>query len=123
MIIFTCAALLISLLGLTAMSIYFIAQRKRDMAVRKVFGSSSSGEMKRLMRFSLVSLLISLVIAIPLMIFGVRQIDKIVTFDSAFPWWVPLVSIATVSLISLISVFFISLKATRENPVNNLKTE
>ncbi len=122
-VIFTGAALLISLLGLTAMSLYFIAQRKRDMAIRKVFGSSPAGEMERLMKFSTVSLAASLVIALPLMVFGIRQIDKIVTFDSAFPWWVPITSIAAVAAISLASVFLISLKATRENPVKNLKTE
>ena len=123
MLVFTGAALLISLLGLTAMSLYFIAQRKRDMAIRKVFGSSSLGEQERLMKFSLGSLGISLAIAVPLMIFGVHQIDKIVTFDSTFPWWVPVASIITVALISLVSVYLISLKATRENPVENLKTE
>ncbi|WP_300726392.1 FtsX-like permease family protein [uncultured Bacteroides sp.] len=40
--VFTLAALIISLLGLTAMSIYFISQRKRDISIRKVFGSSSN---------------------------------------------------------------------------------
>ena len=123
MLIFTGAALLISLLGLTAMSLYFIAQRKRDMAIRKVFGSSSLGEQERLMKFSLISLGISLVIAIPLMLFGVHQIDKIVTFDSTFPWWVPIASIAFIAFVSLASVYLISRKATRENPVENLKTE
>ena len=121
--IFTGAALLISLLGLTAMSIYFIAQRKRDMAIRKVFGSSSLGERMRLMRFSLVSILVSLVLAVPLAVFGVVQIDRIVTYESAFPWWVPLAAFVAVTLISLGSVWLISLKATRENPVENLKTE
>ena len=62
--IFTGAAFLISLLGLTAMSIYFIAQRKRDMAIRKVFGSSSLEEQKRLMKYSLHSIAISLAIAV-----------------------------------------------------------
>lgn len=123
MLVFTGAALLISLLGLTAMSLYFIAQRKRDMAIRKVFGSSSLGEQERLMKFSLGSLGISLAIAVPLMIFGVHQIDKIVTFDSAFPWWVPIASIAFIAFVSLASVYLISRKATRENPVENLKTE
>lgn len=121
--IFTGAALLISLLGLTAMSIYFIAQRKRDIAIRKVFGSSTAGEMRRLMHFSLTSLGISLLVSIPLMAFGIYQIDKIVTYESTFPWWVPLVAFLTVTLISLGSVYLVSRGATRENPVNNLKTE
>ena len=121
--IFTGAAFLISLLGLTAMSIYFIAQRKRDMAIRKVFGSSSLEEQKRLMKFSLHSIAISLVIAIPLMIVGIRSINHIVEYESTFPWWVPISAIFIVSLISLLSVYLISRKATRENPVENLKTE
>ena len=121
--IFTGAALLISLLGLTAMSIYFIAQRKRDIAIRKVFGSSTAGEMRRLMQFSLTSLAISLVVSIPLMVFGVYQIDKIVTYESSFPWWVPVTAFLIVTLISLGSVYLVSRGATRENPVNNLKTE
>lgn len=123
LLVFTCTALLISLLGLTAMSIYFITQRKRDIAIRKVFGSSSRGEQLLLIRFSLRSLLVSLVPALPLMYAGIVQIDKLVPFDGAFPWWVPLLALAFVLLVSLGSVWLISLKATRENPVNHLKTE
>ncbi|OUP26322.1 ABC transporter permease [Bacteroides sp. An19] len=121
--VFTGAAFLISLLGLTAMSIYFIAQRKRDMAIRKVFGSSSLEEQKRLMSFSLHSIGISLLVAIPLAIVGVRSINNIIEYENSFPWWVPIASILIVSLISLVSVYLISRKATRENPVENLKTE
>ena len=122
-LIFTCAALVISLLGLTAMSIYFIAQRKRDIAVRKVFGSDSRSEMLRLMKFSSASLAVSLIIGLPLMYIGIQQIDKIVTYESSFPWWVPVAAFLIVALISLASVWLISRKAVRENPVLNLKTE
>ena len=122
-LIFTCAALVISLLGLTAMSIYFIAQRKRDIAVRKVFGSDSRSEMLRLMKFSSASLAVSLLIGLPLMYIGIQQIDKIVTYESNFPWWVPVAAFLIVALISLASVWLISRKAVRENPVLNLKTE
>ncbi len=108
--IFTCAALLISLLGLTAMSIYFIAQRKRDIAIRKVFGSSTGCEMRRLMLFSLTSLTISLLVSIPLIVFGVYQIDKIVTYESTFPWWIPITAFLIVTLISLGSVYLVSHK-------------
>jgi putative ABC transport system permease protein len=123
MIVFTCSALLISLLGLIAMSIYYITQRKRDIAIRKVFGSSSMGEQSRLLRFSFVSILFSLLIAIPLILIGISQIDKAVTYESSFPIWVPVVAFVVVVVISLGSVWLISMNATRENPVNNLKTE
>ena len=122
--VFTFAALVISILGLTAMSIYFIAQRKRDIAIRKVFGSTSRNEMLHLIRFSGLSLLASLVIAIPLIWMGVKKIQDILPIEGfSMPWWTPLAGFAIVALVSLLSVFVISKQATEENPVNNLKTE
>ena len=79
--VFTFAALVISILGLTAMSIYFIAQRKRDIAIRKVFGSTSRNEMLHMIRFSGLSLLASLVIAIPLIWIGVKKIQDILPIE------------------------------------------
>ena len=123
-VVFTFAALVISILGLTAMSIYFIAQRKRDIAIRKVFGSTSRNEMLHLIRFSGLSLLASLVIAIPLIWIGVKKIQDILPIEGfSMPWWTPLAGFAIVALVSLLSVFVISKQATEENPVNNLKTE
>ncbi len=121
--IFTATALLITLLGLTAISLYFIAQRKRDMAIRKVFGSDARRELLRLMRFAMTSLAVGLLIAVPLMWVGIRQIDRIVEYDMPFPWWVALAAFAIVAAVSLLSVWLISRHAVRENPVENLKTE
>ncbi len=120
---FMFVAVLITLLGLTAMSLYFIAQRKHDMAVRKVFGSTDRLEMLRLMRFALSSVGVGTVLSLPLMWTGFKQIERIVEFDTAFYWWAPLAALAIVVLISLVSVWVISRKAVRENPVVHLKTE
>ena len=120
---FTFAALVIALLGLSAMNLYYISQRKRDMAVRKVFGSENLREQWSLMRFSFVSLGFSLLISLPLMWIGVKQIDKIVTYDAPFPVWVVVGAILFVTLVTLCSVFLISYKAVRENPIQHIKTE
>ena len=55
--------------------------------------------------------------------YGIEQIEKIVKFDTAFYWWVPVAAFAVVAAVSLLSVWLISRKAVRENPVENLKTE
>lgn len=123
LIIFTCVAFIISLLGLTAMSIYFISQRKRDMAIRKVFGATSGDEMKRMLRFSFIAILAGTIVAIPLTWIGVEQISKIVNYGREFQWWMAVIAFGVTTLISLISVWFISRKAVNENPVNNIKTE
>ena len=122
-ILFTFAALLISLLGLTAMSLYFITQRKRDMAIRKVFGSDNQKEMIRLLAFASQSLLISLIIIIPAVSLGFNYIQQIIFYDNSFPAWTAFTAFLIVAGISFLSVIFISRNAIRENPVNNLKTE
>lgn len=121
--VFTIAAFIISFLGLTAMSIYFIAQRKRDIAIRKVFGSTSLNEQLSLMKFTLVSLGYSLIIAIPLTCTGFHLLDKWLHAPFASPWWVSFIAFAAVTTVSLASVWLISRKASHENPINNLKTE
>ncbi len=122
-IIFTCVALLVSLLGLTAMNIYMISQRKRDIAVRKVFGSTAKIEIASLMRYSLMSVVISLAIAIPLSIVGMIKIYDFVPYGDIPTWWIPIVAFAIVVVVSLLSVYLIGRKAANENPIENIKTE
>ena len=122
-VIFTCVAMLVSLLGLIAMNIYMISQRKRDIAVRKVFGSTATGEQRRLMRFSLQSVVIGFVIAIPLSVLGMGKIYDFVPFGDMSRWWIPIVAFVTVATVSVVSVFFISRSAANENPIDNIKTE
>ena len=122
-VIFTCVALIISLLGLTAMNVYMISQRKRDIAVRKVFGSTAREEQLRLLRFSLKSVVCSLVIAIPLAVVGMIKIYDFVPYGDLRQWWIPIVAFAIVAAVSLVSVFLIGRKAMKENPIENIKTE
>ena len=96
MIIFTFVALLVSLLGLTAMNIYMISQRKRDIAVRKVFGSTARIEVVSLMKYSLNSILMSLVIAIPLSIIGITKIYDFVPYGDMSVWWIPIAAFVMV---------------------------
>ena len=120
---FTGAALLISLLGLMAMSVYHIEQRKRDMAIRKVFGSDSRREMRRMLRFSSTSLLAGLIVATPLAIVGEMQLAKQIAYETPYPWWVPPVAFAFVAAASLLSVWAITRRTVSEAPVKHLKKE
>ena len=100
-----------------------ISQRKRDIAVRKVFGSTAMDEQRRLMRFSLQSVFISLVIAIPLSLAGLKVIYGIVPYGDMPTWWIPVAAFAMVAALSLASVCLVARKAVNENPINNIKTE
>ena len=70
--IFTLLAVLISLLGLLAMSTYFAGENTRQIAVRKVFGADVNGEIRRNVRSYMVMVAIACVIAIPLAVWAAR---------------------------------------------------
>lgn len=125
MLIFTGTALLISLLGLVAMNIYYVSQHKRDMAIRKVFGSDSRREMLRLQRVQLQSLGVSLLIAALPAYFGLRWIDNFLPYEGGSTWQVAaaVVAVVFITAVSVVSVWLIGLKAVSENPIKYLTKE
>lgn len=121
--IFAIIAIVISLLGLVAMSTYFILQRSREIAVRKVFGSSSLQILKRLVFTFLNYVLIAFVIATPIIWYAMNK------WLSDYDYRIelsPLIFIAAglfCLLISFAAVVVQSYYAANGNPVKRLKAE
>ena len=120
--LFALVATLISVLGLVAMSTYFIGQRQREVAVRKVFGSSSRQVERRLTGTFLSHALVAAVLAAPLAYWLVGR--WITTFSYRIEWW-PCVLAAcfTCLLTSLLAVSVQSHMAATANPIDHLKDE
>ena len=64
--LFTFVAVVISIMGFVGMSLFFIRQRKKEIGIRKIMGSSSSEVLVLMLRTFCAPLLVSFVIAIPL---------------------------------------------------------
>ena len=121
MVIFACIAILISLLGLLAMSTYFILQRSQEVAIRKVFGSDNRGILIRLVGTFLMYVGIAFVIATPLSWFFMKQWLEDYNYRITLS---PLIFIAAglfCLLISFLAVFFQSWNAANANPVESVK--
>lgn len=118
--LFALVAILISLLGLVAMSTYFIQQRQQEIAIRKVFGATSSQMRMRLVRTFLTYVLIAFVVALPIIWYVMS--GWMTQFSYRTVWW-PWIGVAgtVVLLISLAAVAVQSYVAANENPVNHLK--
>lgn len=120
--LFAFIAIIISLLGLVAMSTYFIQQRAREIAVRKVFGSTSNQIRVRLIRTFMLYVGIAFVIAVPIVVhFMSKWIEQ---YSYRIVWW-PWIVVAgvIVMLISLAAVAVQSWRASNENPVKNIRQE
>lgn len=117
---FAGVALLISVLGLIAMSTYHIQQHRKEIAVRKVFGSSVAQVRSRLIGQFLAHVAVAAVPAVPLVWWVAReymstQVVRIVWW----PWII--IAVAVVLLVSWMAVAVQSRMAAAEKPVKHIK--
>lgn len=119
--IFAFMAILISLLGLIAMSTYFIQQRSREIAVRKVFGSSSEQMCSRLIRSFLVYVGVAFVVSIPIIFYFMNNWLSNYSYRISLSPWIFIVAGLFCFVISLVAVFVQSYQASNANPVNSIK--
>ncbi len=121
--IFSAIAVLISFLGLFAMSTYYIRQRSKEIAIRKVLSSGNFEILSKLVVTFLSYVLIAFVIATPIIWYLMQQ------WLSDYAYRInlsPLIFISAGLLclfFSLVSVLWQSWKAATANPVDTIKTE
>ncbi len=121
--IFMLLSIIISLLGLLAMSTYYADEKSRDIAVRKVFGGTVDSEAWRTIRDYMVLVGIACVIGIPIAVYAAQEYLKDFIYRLEGYWWI-FVAVVVVTLgISLLSVLWQTLKAAKTNPAVELKKE
>lgn len=114
-------AIVIASLGMFAMATYFMRQRSREVAVRKVFGAMNAEVLKMLLTSFLKLVLVAFVLSVPVIIYFMR--DWLVTYPYriSLSWVIFALSGSMVFLMALLSVSIQSIKATRANPIVYLK--
>ena len=121
--LFMLLSVLISLLGLVAMSTYYSEQSTKSIAVRKVFGSNVQRELWRSVRDYMVLVGIAALIGIPLSVwFCGRYLDRFAYRIEHYGWIIAVAAILGM-LMAFLSVLWQTLKAARTNPAEALKKE
>ena len=121
--LFTVIAIIISVLGYIGMSLFFIRQRQKGIAIRKVMGSTSCEVLLLMLRTFSIPLLISFVIAVPISWYIMRDWLSNFSYRIALSPWIFAVAGFTCFIISMLTVIIQSWRAASENPINSLKTE
>ena len=122
-IFFMVMAILISALGLFAMSLYYTEQQSRQIAVRKVFGAEVSSAVWTLSKSFMIMSLVAVVLAVPFVVWGITNYLQAFYTKIAFPWWAIVLAALISLLISFISVLGQTYTAATENPVKTLGQE
>ncbi len=121
--LFMVLSVLISLLGLIAMSTYYSEQSTKSIAVRKVFGSNVHRELWRTVKDYMVLVGIAAVIGVPLAIwFCGRYLDRFAYRIDHYGWIIAVAAVLGM-LMAFLSVLWQTLKAARTNPAEALKKE
>jgi len=122
-ILFTAIALLISSLGILAMSTYFIRQRTKEIAVRKVHGADNIRMLSQLVLTFLGYVCIAFVIAVPLVWYIMNRWLSDYSYRISLSPWIFLAAGGFCLLVSFASVYWQSRQAAHANPVDSLKSE
>ena len=121
--LFMVIAIMLSVLGQIAMSTYFAREKEQEMGIRKVFGGTIRSESIRNIREYMTYCLIATVIAVPAAYFiASRYLDGF-QYGMEQSVWIYIASSLAIFVISLLSVFWQSLRAARTNPAEALKKE
>ena len=121
--LFTLIAIVISVLGYVGLSLFFIRQRQKEIAIRKVMGSTSGEVLLLMLRTFSVPMLISFVIAVPVSYYIMSDWLTNFSYRIALSPWIFAAAGFTCFIISLLTVVIQSWRAATENPVRNIKTE
>ena len=121
--LFAFLAVLISLLGLLAMSTYFADENTKQIAVRKVFGSDVTHETWRNVRSYMVLTGIACAIGIPLAVWAARVYLERFAYRVENYGWVFVVAVIISLAIAFGTVLWQTLKAAKTNPAIELKKE
>ncbi len=120
---FAALAILISCLGLLGLAAYSTLQRKREIGIRKVLGSTVAGVVNLLSKEFLKLVGIAFLIASPIAWFAMHYWLEDFAYHIQIQWWVFALAGGSALLIALLTVSFHAVKASLANPVKSLRAE
>jgi putative ABC transport system permease protein len=121
--VFAIISIIIASLGLLGLSAFSIAQRTKEIGVRKVLGANVSQVVVLLAKDFLYMVLVAFIVAVPLTWFAMYKWLQEFAYRINIGWAVFVMAGGIAIAIALITVSFQAIKAAIANPVKSLRTE
>lgn len=122
-LVFAVLAIFIGCLGLFGLSSYTAVQKTKEIGIRKVLGSSTTGIVQLMFKDFLILIGIANLIAWPLSWYFLGQWLENYPYHVAINWLSFLFATLTVLVIAFCTVSFHTFKTAKLNPANTLKYE
>ena len=120
-LIFTLLSMLVSGLGLFAMSSYYMQQEHRSVAVKKVFGADYGGVLCELVLSFMKLVGVAFVVGIPIAWLMMHRWLENYSQRISLSWWIFVLAGLVAVILAFISVIWQSVRTARENPAVVLK--
>jgi putative ABC transport system permease protein len=121
--IFSLLAIIIAVLGMFALALFFINQRNKEIAIRKVLGANSANLLLLLTQNYFSLLLISAAIGFPSAYLLMHNWLNNFAVRISLGWWFFVIPLFLLSMLILLSVSQQIIKTSRINPAEALKYE
>lgn len=120
---FGIVAIMISVMGLFALTAFFTRQRTKEIGVRKVLGASVLQLTTLLSRDFIYLVLLSVLIIMPFTWWMVQKWLQTFAYRIDISWWMFFAAGVTAVFIAVTTVSFQSVKAALANPADSLRSE
>ncbi|HWA32691.1 MAG TPA: FtsX-like permease family protein, partial [Cyclobacteriaceae bacterium] len=120
---FSMIAVLIGCLGIYGLIVFVVAQKTKEIGIRKVLGGSAAHIVALISREFLGLLLIGAVIASPIGWYLVDRWLQSYAYRTEISWWIFLVAAGASAVITLLTISYQAIHAALANPVKSLRSE
>jgi putative ABC transport system permease protein len=116
-------SIMLSLLGLFALSLFMLKYKSKEIGIRKVNGATVIEIIFMLNKTYLRWILLSFIIATPIAIYLLNKWLQRFAYKTDMSWWIFIVSGIAVAIVASATVWIQTYRAARQNPVEILKYE
>ena len=120
--LFSFLSIVISIIGVFGLVLFETQYRRREIAIRRVYGASFSGILTLFNLKYVCIVAICSAIAIPLSYYVIDNWMQQYVYRTPMSWWVYAVAVAIILAITLITVTLRSWRAATENPADVVKS-
>lgn len=123
MLAFTLLTVIILMMGIIAVTLYYVQQKEKEIALRKIQGATEFEILKLINIDFIKRVLLAFVIAVPIAWFFSNKFLQGFAYKVDLYWWVFACAGLIITVLSAIFVTIQSWKAATRNPVEPLKSE
>ena len=121
--LFAFTSIIISLMGVFGIVIFETQYRRKEIAIRRVFGATTSGLLWMFNSRYVEIVGACFLLSVPVAYYIIHEWQKSFVYKAPIGWWVYIAALVVILLLTLLLVTYRSWRAANENPADVVKGE